>query len=240
MLPGTLLTGVLVWRAFANDRAASERRLLESARVDAAALDREFAGTIRTLEALATSPALDRDDLQAFHAEGRRIQATQPGWFTILLVSLDGKPVVNTRHPWGTPLLPVTELESLSDLIESRRPTTGTIRQPPRGDPEHVFPIRVPVVRGGELKFALSAIVNVDSLARVVPRQLANSEEWTRAILDPLGTIAVRTRGAEDYIGTPATAAFRQRIGRTPETITRETTREGIAVYAATSRSEYG
>ena len=32
MLPGTLLTGVLVWRAFANDRAASERRLLESAR----------------------------------------------------------------------------------------------------------------------------------------------------------------------------------------------------------------
>ena len=40
MLPGTLLTGVLVWRAFANNRAASERRLLETARVDAAALDR--------------------------------------------------------------------------------------------------------------------------------------------------------------------------------------------------------
>jgi hypothetical protein len=43
MLPGTLLTGVLVWRAFANNRADTERRLLDSARVDAAALDREFA-----------------------------------------------------------------------------------------------------------------------------------------------------------------------------------------------------
>ena len=47
MLPGTVLTGVLVWRAFANDlRAIAERRLLDSAGVDAAALDREFASTI--------------------------------------------------------------------------------------------------------------------------------------------------------------------------------------------------
>src|SRR5262245_35051818 len=53
LLPGMLLTGVLVWRAFENNHAASERRLLDSARVDAAALDREFAGTISTLQALA-------------------------------------------------------------------------------------------------------------------------------------------------------------------------------------------
>lgn len=80
MLPGILLTGALVWRAFANNRAASERRLVESARVDAAALDREFAGAVSILEALATSPTLDRNDLEAFHAEGRRVQETQPGW----------------------------------------------------------------------------------------------------------------------------------------------------------------
>jgi signal transduction histidine kinase/ActR/RegA family two-component response regulator len=240
MLPGTLLTGLLVWRAFDNDRTAGERRLQESARVDAAALDREFAATIGALEALATSPTLDHDDLPAFHAEGRRIQATQPGWYTILLVSLDGRPVVNTRLQWGTPLIPAAELDSLRGLVETGRPTIGTVRQPPRGGPEHTFAVRVPVVRGGMLKYALSAIVNVDSLARVVPRQLANSEEWTRTILDPSGTIAVRTRGAEDYIGTPATAAFRERIRRAPESVTRETTREGVAVYAATSRSAYG
>ena len=79
MLPGMVLTGVLVWRAFANNRALAERRLVDSARVDAAALDREFAGTIHVLEALATSPTLDIGDLAAFHAESLRIQATQPG-----------------------------------------------------------------------------------------------------------------------------------------------------------------
>ena len=240
MLPGTLLTALLVWRAFDNDRTATERRLLESARVDAVALDREFAATISTLEALGTSPTLDHDDLQGFHAEGRRIQATRLGWYTILLVALDGTPVVNTRVPWGTRLMPVAELDSLRGLIETGRPTIGTVRQPPRGGPEHTFAIRVPIVRGGGLKYALSAIVNVDSLARVVPGQFASSEEWTRTILDPSGTIAVRTRGAGGYIGTRATAAFRERIRRAPESITRETTREGVPVYAATSRSGYG
>src|SRR5262245_9769926 len=240
MLPGTLLTAVLVWRAFAIPRAAGERRLLESARVDAAALDREFAGAISILEGLATSPTLDRDDLEGFHAEGRRIQSTQPGWYTIVLLSPDGQQRVSTRLPWGTPLLPATEPDSLRRLVETRQPTVGVIRRPARGGGEHLFPIRVPVIRAGELKFALSAIVDVESLARVVPKQLASSEEWTRAILDSEGTIAVRTRGAENYIGSPASEAFRERIGRAPETITRETTREGILVYAATSRSAYG
>jgi hypothetical protein len=78
MLPGALLTGVLVWRAIANNRAISERRLLESARVDASPLDREFDRSISILHALATSPTLDETNLEAFYLEGRRVQTTQP------------------------------------------------------------------------------------------------------------------------------------------------------------------
>jgi signal transduction histidine kinase/ActR/RegA family two-component response regulator len=240
MLPGTLLTGVLVWRVFAHTRAAAERRLMESSRVDAGGLDREFAGTIGTLESLATSPALDRNDFATFHAEGRRVQATQPGWYTITLLSLEGRQLVNTRLDWGTPLIPVAEPDSLRRLLETRRPVVGIVQRPAFGGPEHLFPIRVPVIRGGELKFALSAIVNVESLARVIPKQLADSDEWTRAILDPEGTIAVRTRGAAESVGARATESFREHIRRSPETIARHTAREGIPVYAATSRSAFG
>ena len=83
-------------------------------------------------------------------------------------------------------------------------------------------------------------MVNVTSLTRVVPPQLPNSEEWTRTLLDPEGTIAVRTRGPEDYIGTPANEAFRARIRQAPETLSSETTRDGVRVYAASSRGSYG
>jgi signal transduction histidine kinase/CheY-like chemotaxis protein len=241
MLPGTLLTGVLVWRAFAQNRAVAERRLIESARVDAAALDREFAGTISVLEALATSPALDNDQLEAFHAEGRRVQATQPGLYSVILSAVDGRQLLTTRLPWGAPLLPTAvDQESFQHLIDTHRPVVGSVRPPPRGGPEFLFPIRVPVVRNGQLKYVLSAIVNVESLARVVPKRLTSSEEWTRAILDSAGTIAVRTRNPETFIGTRTPESFREQIARDSETVSRQTTREGIGVYAATSRSAYG
>ncbi len=237
MLPGALLTGILVWRAFANNRATSEQRLLESARVDASAVDREFASTISTLQVLATSPAIDRDDLHAFYQEGQRVQSTRPGWFTIVLLSLDGRQLVSTRVPWGEPLIPVAEPDSLQRVIATRQPHVGAIRQSPRGGPEHLYAIRVPVLRDGSLKYVLTAVINVESLARVVPHL---SDEWTRTILDPEGTIAVRTRGSEGYIGAQASAAFRERMTRAPERVSSETTREGIPVYAAASRGEYG
>ena len=240
LLPGTLLTGLLVWRAFDHNRAASERRLIESARVDAASLDREFAGIISILETLATSPALDRGDLEAFHAEGGRVQATQPDWYNITLLSPDGRTLVSTRLAWGTSLLPLPEPDSLRRLVETRRPTVGVVRSPPRGGPEHLFSVRAPVLRNGELKFVVSAVVKVEALARVVPKQLADSEEWTRTILDSDGTVAVRTRGGENYIGTRATDTFLSLIRRDPETIASATTREGVPVYAAASRSAFG
>ncbi len=239
MLPGLLLTGILVWRSFANNRAISERRLLESARVDASALDREFDSAIGMLQTLAASPSLDRDDLAQFYLEARRVHATQPGWYTILLLLNDRQPLVSTRVPWGTPLSWLVEPDSLQRLFNTRRPVVGVVRPLPFGH-ELVFAIRVPIVRQDSVKYALSAIVNIDSLARVVPRQLANSEEWTRTILDSEGTIAVRTRGSEDYVGAKASEAFRTRIQQESENITRQTTRDGLPVYAAFSRGAYG
>jgi signal transduction histidine kinase/ActR/RegA family two-component response regulator len=95
-------------------------------------------------------------------------------------------------------------------------------------------------VRQERIKYALTAIVKVDSLARLVPQQLPDSEEWTRTILDPEGTIAVRTRGDEDYVGAPATESFRARIREVSESVSSETTREGNQVYAAFSRGAFG
>jgi len=240
MLPGAMLTGILVWRAYSGNRALSERRLLDAARVDASALDREFSSVISTLQVLATSPALDRDDLEVFYFDGRRVQATQPGWFTIMLLSADGQPLVTTRLTQGESLLPVVEPDSLQRLLATMQPVVGVVRPSPRGGPQHLFAIRVPVFRQDRLKYALSAVVDVESLKSLVPPQLPTSDEWTRVILDSGGTIAVRTRGSDGYIGSPANDDFLTRTQRSPEAVSRQITREGLEVYAAFSRGRYG
>src|ERR1044072_8409062 len=99
MLPGALLTAILVGRAFVNNRASTERRLLESARVDASALDGEFDRGISLLHALATPPALDSPNLEPFYQEARRVQSTESGWYTIVLLTPGGDQLVNTRLP---------------------------------------------------------------------------------------------------------------------------------------------
>jgi signal transduction histidine kinase/ActR/RegA family two-component response regulator len=80
----------------------------------------------------------------------------------------------------------------------------------------------------------------VDGLAPVVPRQLPGADEWTRVILDPEGTIAVRTRGDANYVGSQARAEFRALMRRRVENVSSQTTREGGQVYAAISPSQYG
>ena len=241
LLPGTLLTGALVWRTFNETRGASERKLLESARVDAAALGREFDGVINTLGALATSPTLDHDDFETFHAEASRVQASQPGWYSVVLLSVpDERQLLTTRQPWGTRLQPALEPGSLRRLAATGRPTVGGVRPDPRGGATLLFPVRVPVVRDGQLKFALSAIIDVRSLERLVPGPSADSGEWTRAILDADGIFAVRTRGAESFVGGSASDAFLDRLRRAPESVEAGQTREGVPVYAATSPTRFG
>jgi len=239
MLPGVFLTGSIVWRTYSDNRAVGERRLLESARVDASALDREFDGIISILQALATSPALDQEDLEAFDRDARGVQATQAGWHTIVLLAIDGRKLISTRMPAGRPPPPVVDPDSVQRLIATKRPVVGDVRPGPDDAARHFFAVRVPVFRQGELKYALSAVVDVESLARLVPRQQPTSEEWTRTILDPEGTIAVRTRGREDYVGNQASDEFRAHISRAPEVLASETTREGVRVYAAASRGAY-
>jgi signal transduction histidine kinase len=240
-VPPALLTGALVARAFTTSRAAAEGRLIESARVDALAVDRQFETVVGTLQALTTSEALEQGDLQKFHQEATRVQSTQTGWFSVTLVSVDGHQLVNTRVPWGTPLLEAADPKSLERLLRTRRPTVGSIRSlPAESVGGGLFAVRVPVLSGGDLKFAISAVMEVDALAGVLPQVREESEEWTRTILDSEGTIAVRTRGSEDYVGTRAAPDFLERLQRAPEAVSSETTREGTRVYAASSRGAYG
>jgi signal transduction histidine kinase len=238
LLPVVAFTGVVLHRLSESERAMAERRLLRSARELASLLDREMSGTIRTLSALAESERLDRGDLQAFHAEASRVLKTQPSWSLVILLSPEGGQLVNTGLPWGKDLPAVNEPASLSRVIAMRRPIVGDLARGRRKGGILAFPVRVPVVRGGAVRYVLTAVITPKALASLVGQQLSPNEEWTRTVVDGQGVIVARSRDPERFVGQPGTPSFLRRIREAPEALQPETTMEGKPVYLAFRRAD--
>lgn len=239
VLPGALLTGSIVRRTLEDNRSVLEHRLEDTARVDAAALDREFNGTIRVLQTLAQSPLLQAGDLEAFWREAQSAVTIQDGWAAVELLTPDGRQHLDTRVPFGEPLTNTAEPESLRTLVQTRKPIVGQLIR--RGEERQLrFPVRVPVERNGELLYVLTAMMAPESLAPIIRTNLPETEEWTRAIVDPGLQIAARSRGGEQLIGRPVTALGRQSILNPPQRPFPGTSLEGEQLYSSLARSTYG
>ncbi|HTM30228.1 MAG TPA: ATP-binding protein [Vicinamibacterales bacterium] len=240
MLPGAVLTAILVAQTFAGNRAVVERRLMDAARVDAAAVDRELDAAIAALQVLATSPALAADNLRAFHDEAARLQRGYPGWYTVLLLSTEGKQLMSTRLQWGTPLPAPFEPASVLETVRHKTATVGVLATGPPSGLGRRFAVRVPVMRDGEARYVLSAVIEASSLQQVVSSSLPVAEEWTRALLDSSATVVARSRDPERFVGQPASERFRERITSGATGVFPETSFDGTPVYATIGRGKYG
>jgi signal transduction histidine kinase len=238
VLPGALLTGLIVRRTLETNRTVLENRLADTARVDAAALDREFNGTIRVLQTLAQSPSLNAGDLKTFWSEAWRAAQTQPGWYAVVLLTPDSELQLHSEVPFGEPLREAQDLERARQLDDTRKPVVGQLGPDRNGKLR--FPISVPVERQGQLMYVLTALMEPESLAPVIRTQLPESEEWTRAIIDPGLLIAARSRGGDQFVGRAVTPQNRANILNPPARPIQGTSLEGEQLYSSLSRSAFG
>src|SRR5690242_7717337 len=84
------------------------------------AVDGELKGTVVTLQALAASRALARDDLRTFHEEAAAVLASQPAWLNILVHDAAGRQRVSASLPWGSELpRALLQPDSFARMLES-------------------------------------------------------------------------------------------------------------------------
>ena len=236
VLPGALLTGLIVRRTLESNRGVLEHRLEDTARVDAAALDREFNATIRVLQALAQAPALDAGNLQVFWSEARRVARTQPGWYAVILATPDSEVQLHSEMPFGEPLSEAQDSERAQRLEENRMPVVGRLAADRGGNLR--FPISVPVERQHQLMYILTAVMEPESLTPVIKTQLPQTEEWTRAIVDPGLLIAARSRG-DDVVGRSVTSQGRELLRNRPDRPTENRSLEGEPLYSSLGHSTF-
>jgi signal transduction histidine kinase/ActR/RegA family two-component response regulator len=233
-IPLVAFTMYVLHELAADEQRARERQLLELARMQSLVVERELASSVRALQILSASLALQQDDLEIFDRELRRVGAGQPSWYAIILLDLNGRQLINTQLPPRKARPRPVEPGSFDEVVAYGRPAVGGITRGPNG--VLAFPVRVPVTIGNSLRYVLTAAVRPEALADTVSRQLPRSEEWTRTILDARGAIVARTRAPERFVGTSATAPFLAMLEGAAEGVEPQASIEGELVYAAFSR----
>ncbi|HEY1371589.1 MAG TPA: cache domain-containing protein [Candidatus Binatia bacterium] len=237
MAPLFVFAVYMIYRSAEQERATLERGAIERVRAIKTALDAELKSSITTLEALATADELDGEDLHAFYDEAGRVLKSQPDWLTIILIDKNGDQILNLQRPFGTKLPHVADQQSFEQVLRSGKPAVGVVVRGPIVTGFN-FPIRVPVVRGSEIKYVLTAAIAPETIqARLAQQQLPS--DWVAAVLDARQMIVARSVDPEQMIGKSASDTLRAALAKSPGGWFRGTTLEGHSVYTAYERSEF-
>ncbi|MBL6454844.1 PAS domain-containing protein [Belnapia sp. T6] len=192
-------------------------------------LDRELAGFGGTLRSLATSPALQDDDLRRFDWQARQVV---PEGGAIVMRDRSGQQVVNTLFPFGTPL-PVTRAPAVlatDECVFRTRSTCVSDLYTGTTDPQPYILLDAPVLRDGEVAFALNIAFRARHLATLLDRHRLPAG-WGVSILDRRDRIVARAPDHDRFVGSFANAALREASAE--EGTVRSVNVAGIPVWGA-------
>jgi PAS domain S-box-containing protein len=238
-LPVVALSVALAVLLVRYERDTFQQAAMARTRALMTAIDAELRGSIATLEALAASLALEQDDLARFREEAVRVLASQPGWLNVTLADPSGNQLLNSRRPLDGVLPRVASPETLDRVVMTLRPAIGTVTPGPLSQRPGV-PVRVPVVRKGEVKYVLTAVVDPASFNQILDAQKLPGN-WTIGLVDAAKRFISRIPALPP--GEAASPTFMSALnsgregwfyGRTVEG------RESFSSYSRSSFSDWG
>ena len=198
-----------------HEREQLERDAIGRARAVLSAVDAHLRASIAALETLAASKHLAAGNLQAFHAESQQVLRTQPAWVDIGLAGADKVQFSNAVYNFGKPepFTQAVDEQSFDAAVRSRKPVVGsiaagTVVQRPTAR------VRVPVVQGDEVRYVLSAPLNLAHISALLEAQRL-PEGWFIGIVDREHRVIARIPAVP--AGLPASDSIREATERAPE-----------------------
>src|SRR3954470_12837400 len=235
IVPLALASGVGLIALSYQQRVQAERTGLEISRALLTAVNAELERTFALMEALSVARELDRRDLRGFQRVTQDLLRRDPTMLTILLADPQGDLLVDAAEAYGTPLRPVVERESFDEVVKRRAPTVGFLAKGRSGS--FATPLRIPVMRGGELRYVLSAVIKPDGIRAVVDRQRLPAD-WVVSVFDGKGQRVARSRQHDESLGgAPAPELHKLMQSGKSEGAALIATIEGDMVYTAFTRS---
>lgn len=230
LTPTTVFALVAALLLLQHERKIMERDAIGHARAAMKAVDGHLRGSIASLETLATSRNLESGEIAAFHAESQRVLRAQPGWVNIGLATPAKVQLSNAVYAFGKPEPFVTaDDESFVAVVRDAKAGIGgvaagtAVRSP-------TVRVRIPVIIGGEVRYVLSAPLNLKYLTDLL-RTERLPEDWAIVLVDREKRVIARIPAAP--AGAPAPDDFREAVGRSPEGWFQGRAPEGRSIYTS-------
>lgn len=199
LVPAWLTAVYSVYSVYTAEKQDYSRSMSEAARAVALLVDNELETQEATLLALAKSPALRRNDLETFRAYLQEVVPAPSK--AIILSSLSGQQLINTRVTAGTPLpsinpgvLALTRAAPTQTVISNLY--AGAVSN--RKD----FAVNVPVLIDDKPRYRLAMAIEATSLEKLLKER--RSTRWVMAILDRNGMVLARSMDSSHFVGRRA------------------------------------
>lgn len=234
IVPAAVAATALFVHSYQRERAGIERTTLDVARALMQAIDRELASAQGAMQALATSPNLDRTDLRGFYGQAVEVLNHRPG-NNLLLLDRHGRQLVNTHVPFGTSLPLHGDLRELRSVIGSVRPQVSDLYFGPTLE-RLLTSVDVPVLRNGQVRYVLSMQYFGEPFGTILERQHI-PPETIATVYDSAARIIWRNRGSRDDVGRRADPALANAFLREPEGVVNVLGADGKPYVTLFSRS---
>lgn len=234
VLPAAIAAGLLLVQDYRLQRERLYRQELLLAQSAVAEIDRELGRIGAVLESLATSRELVNGHLADFH--DRASQALAVGLVdNYVLMARDGRQLLNTLQPYGTPLPRAGVGPDLARVFDRGELTvTGLVAS--SVSKEQMISVAVPVWRDGKVVQALAVGLSPARVAGLLRRHNL-PENWIATVVDGHGTIIARSLDNARFVGSPAQPELVEAILGRREGVYDARTHEGFEVITAFSRS---
>jgi hypothetical protein len=177
--------------------AATERGMRDTASAVARTVDKELETAITALEALAQSEHLDTGSLALFYGLCERVTRTQ-GWVNILLFETDGRTLMQTSVPLGSPRPSTRRPDIFAEVRDKRGPAVSNLFD--GSVTRNIVAVYVPVVRDNVLRYVLAVGLRAATFGELLRSQTFGPD--TIAVLqDREATIIARTQGEAESVG---------------------------------------
>ena len=235
LIPAVIGAGILFLNMYDDGRAQLEKDTIQTARAMVQVVDGQLSKVQTVALALATSDALAKHDLAAFHRLADRILQAESIGTNVVLSDASGQQILNTLRPFGAPLPLLGNSAQIGRVFATGQPIISDLFVSTLTG-RYLSTVSVPVLANGKVAYALSIALIPQHLNEILLRQQLPND-WVAGVFDSSGTAAARTRAAKRFVGEKGNPALVARMLAAPEGTLEVTTLEGIPTLTVYSRS---